>query len=239
MKKTLLVYLSVCILLINACTPQVTVTPVPVQATDPAPIIVTQPPIAVTPTVGDKPVVPNSYTNSIFGLSFQFPSSWFGPDEYISGQQLRVEVGSDVVYPYGNPPGQPSDVKNSYSVVIQLYKANQNPFWKDTYLSLQNLKDGESQSGTRSLIIRVRQLDLGRFKGFEYIATLSESAKTDNVYGRDVLLFDDQTNDLLTIDGQPNNVEVSNGTNWRTDYQKIDEANLTIFHKIVESISIK
>ena len=106
-----------------------------------------------------------SYANSTLGLGFRYPSSWFGPDEYVSDQNLRVEVGSDKVYPYGEQPEQPSDVKNSYNVVIQYTKNNQNPYWKDTYQSLQNLKDGESLSGTRSLIIRDRQLDLGRFKG--------------------------------------------------------------------------
>jgi hypothetical protein len=121
-------------------------------------------------------------------------------------------------------------VKNSYNVVIQYTKNNQNSYWKDTYQSLQNLKDGESLSDARSLVIRVRQLDIGRFKGFEYISTLSETAQTDHVYAREVMLFDEQTNDLLTIMGQPNNVEVSHGANWRDAYQMIDEANLSSFH---------
>ncbi len=227
------------ILIITACTPQETATPVTVLATEPTTAVETQIPIAVTPTAEDSPVTPNSYKNSAFGLGFQYPFNWFGPDEYIAEQTLRVEVGSDIVYPYGNPPNQPSDFKNSYNVVIQYTKNNQNPFWKHTYQSLQNLKDGESISGERSLIVRVRQLNLGRFKGFEYISTLSETAQTDHVYAREVILFDEQTNDLLTITGQPNNVEVSSGTNWRDVYRSFDEANLTFFHEIVDSITIQ
>jgi len=246
--------------MITACIPQVTATPMslpattvplpatnvplpatstPLPATEPAASAATQTPIVVLPTDGDKPVIQNPYTNGTFGLRFQYPFNWFGPEEYISGQTLRVEVGSDVVYPYGELPEKPSDVKNSYNVVLQYTKNNQNPYWKDTYQSLLTLKDGESLSGVRSLIIRVRQLDLGRFKGFEYIFTLPETAQTDHVYGREVMLFDEQTNDLLTITGQPNNVEVSNGTQWRELYRTIDEANLTFFHDIVESITIK
>ena len=53
------------------------------------------------------------------------------------------------------------------------------------------------------------------------------------------MLFDEQTNDLLTIVGQPNNVEISNGAQWRDVYRTIDEANLKFFHDIVESITIK
>ncbi len=53
------------------------------------------------------------------------------------------------------------------------------------------------------------------------------------------MLFDKQTDDLLTIMGQPNNVEVSNGANWRDVYRSIDEANLTIFHEIVDSMTMK
>ncbi len=147
-------------------------------------------------------------------------------------------MGSDSVYPYGNPPETPSEVKNSYNVVVQYEKNNQNPYWKDTYQSLQNLKDGESLSGARSLITRVRQVELGRFIGYEYIFTLPESAQTEHVYGREVMLFDEQTNDLLTIMGQPNNVEVSNGANWRDVYRSIDEANLELFNEIVDSITV-
>jgi hypothetical protein len=174
----------------------------------------------------------------MFGFGFKYPSDWFGPEEYISGETLRVEVGSDTVYPYGEPPEEPSDVMNSYNIVLQYTKANQNPFWKEPYQTLQNLKDGESVSDTRSLITRVRAIDLGRLKGFEYIFTLPETAQTEHVYGREVMLFDEQTDDLLTIMGQPNNVEVSNGAQWRDVYRSIDEANLTIFHEIVESMTI-
>jgi hypothetical protein len=235
MQKTLLAFLLMGILISTACTSQVTATPVSLPATS----VETQTPIAVSSTDGDQPVIRNPYTNSAFGLRFQYPFNWFGPSECVSDETLRVEVGSDIVYPYGEPPEQPSDVKNSYSVVIQYTKNNQNSDWKDTYQSLLNLKDDESLSGARSLIIRVRQLNLGRYKGFEYIFTLPETAQTERVYGRKVILLDEQTNDLLTIMGQPNNVEVGNGKEWRDVYQAIDEVNLTFFHEIVESITLE
>ncbi len=178
------------------------------------------------------------YTNSTFGFGFQFPSSWFGPEEYVSDDTLRVEVGSDKVYPYGEPPEQPSEVKNSYNVVIQYTKNNQNQYWKDTYQSLVNLKDGESFSDGRSLVIRVGPLQLGKFEGIEYISTLSDTAQTEPIYTRNIILVDDQSN-LLTVMGQPNNVEVNDGANWRDVYRMIDEENSVIFHDIVESITVE
>jgi hypothetical protein len=239
MQKTVPVYLFMYIVMMTACTPQLTVTPAPLPTLEPSTSVETQVPNTTSPTEMDQSSIWKSYSNTEFGFGFQYPSAWFGPEEYISGQTLRVEVGSDKVYPYGEPPEQPSDVKNSYDVVIQYTKNNQNPSWKDTYQSIINLKDGESLSGVRSQVIRVRQLDLGRFKGFEFISTLSETAQTEHVYIREVMLFDEQTNDLLTIMGQPNNVEVSNGTNWRDAYRTIDEANLTFFHEIVESMTLE
>ena len=238
MKKPITLFLLMMIVTLNACVPLATTTPGTLPTTVTAISVETQIPTAVLPTQVDQSSIRKSYSNNVFGFGFQFPSNWFGPEEYISGQTLRVEVGSDIVYPYGEIPGQPSDVKNSYTVVIQYTKNNQNPSWKDTYQSLQNLKDGESLSDIRSLTIRVRHLVSGRFKGFEYISTLSETAQTDHVYAREVMLFDEQTNDLLTIVGKPNNVEVSNGMNWRDVFQTIDEANLIFFNKIVESITI-
>jgi hypothetical protein len=222
----------------NACASQGSGTFEPIVAGEPTIAVPTQVPVAVSPTVEDQPANLKTYTNSDFGLGFQYPSNWFGPDEYISGQDLRVAVGSDVVYPYGEMPEQPSEVKNSYSVILQYSKNSQNQYWKDTYRSLLNLKDGESYSDGRSMIIRVQQLNIGRFKGIEYISTLSETAQTDPVYIRQVILIDDQSN-LLTIMGTPNNVEVSSGTEWRDVYRKIDEANQTFFHDIVDSITLQ
>jgi hypothetical protein len=239
MKKTLPLLLVLIIFTINACTSPVTATPAPLPATVPAASGGTQIPIHGSPTEVDQSATWKLYTNSAFGLGFHYPSNWFGPGEYVSDETLRVEVGSDMVYPYGEPPEQPSDGKNSYNVVIQYTKNNQNSYWKDTYQPLQNLKDGGSLSDARSLLIKVRQLNIGRFKGFEYITTLSETGQTDHFYIRSVMLYDEQTNDLLTIMGQPYNVEVSNGTDWRDAYRTIDEANLAFFHEIVESITVK
>ena len=180
-----------------------------------------------------------SYANSTFGLGFQYPSGWFGPDEYVSDQSLRVEVGSDKVYPYGtDKTEQIYETKNSYYVLIQFSKNEQNQVWNDTYQSLINLQDGESLSDARSLIIRVRQLKVGRFDGVEYISTLSETAQTEPVYIRQIILFDEQSN-VLTIMGTPNNVEISNGVAWRNAYQMVDEENLALFRQIVESITVE
>ena len=238
MKKTLTLFLLISIFTISACAPLVNAAREPLPATEPAASVETQIPVAVSPTEVDQPTILKLYTNSAFGLGFQYPSNWFGPDEYVSGETIRVSVGSDKVYPYGEAPEQPSEVKNSYYVVIQYTKNDQSQYWKDTYQSLLNLKDGESLSGARSLIIRVRKLDLGRFEGFEYISTLSQTAQTDHVYGREVILIDKQSN-LLTISGTPNNVEISQGTEWRDVYRMIDKANLTFFHQILESIKIE
>lgn len=228
MKKTLTQFLFLIIFTVSACAPAGTAAPV-----------MTQLPVNVPPTEADQSAVRKLYTNSAFGFGFQYPSDWFGPEEYTSGNDLRVEVGSDKVYPYGTDrTEQTYEIRNSYYVVIQYSKNTQNEFWKDIYQSLIKLKDGESLSDARSLTIRVRQLNVGRFEGIEYISTLSETAQTEPVYIRQVILIDGQS-DLLTIMGTPNNVEVSNGTEWRAAYQAIDEANLTLFHEIVESITVE
>lgn len=230
MKKTLVLSLLVSILILSACTPQAAATPVPVEPTVPTAVPVTE---AVESPLWTE------YTNSTFGLSFQYPSSWFGPDEYISDQDLRLQIGSDVVYPYGTDrTEQIYEIKNSYYVTIQYSKNTQNDVWEETYNSLLALQDGESLSDARSQLIRVRQLSLGAFEGIEYIATLSDTAQTEPVYGRQVILFDEQSN-VLTIFGTPNNVVIEDGADWRDVYRMIDEENLTLFHEIVESMTIQ
>jgi hypothetical protein len=260
MKKTLSLFLLMLTLLISACAPRLTPTPQSTQPAAPAQVQTatsepntaeptTAPPqSAATPqsaaatasaTVEEPAVQSQTYTNSTFGLSFEYPLGWFGPDEYVSDQVLRVAVGSDVVYPYGTDRmEQLYTLEDSYYVVIQYSQNDQNQVWTDTYQSLASLQDGESVSDARSLVIRVRQVNLGRFEGIEYITTLSETAQTEPVYIRQVILFDEQSN-VISIMGAPNNVTVSSETGWRTAYQSVDEANLEIFHQIVESIVVE
>ena len=238
MKNTLALLLMT-ILTLSACTPKAGVDPEPPPAAEPVVVIEMATPNAGSPADAEAPDDWKTYMNSAFGLSFQYPGAWFGPDEYISDHTLRVAVGSDVVYPYGTDrTEQIYEINNSYYVIIQYSQNDQNLNLNDTYQLLLNLQDGESFSDARSLLTRVRPLTLGRFEGYEYISTLSESAQTEPFYSRGVLLLDDQSN-LLTLMGAPNNVAISNSSGWRAAYQKVDEENLELFHDILESVTIQ
>jgi hypothetical protein len=246
MKKIVTFVLLVLIFSMTACTPAATAAPTLPPATQPAAATTpTQPEPSAEPTAVTAPTEaqPSSglkqYSNSAFGLSFAYPAGWFGPDEYISEPTLRVAIGSDVVYPYGTGlEEQVYTLKNSYAMVIQYTKNNQNDFFQETYQKLSGLQEGQSLSDARSMITLVRRLNLGRFEGFEYISTLSETAQTEAVYSREVILVDDQSN-LLTVMGTPNNVEVASGQQWRDVYRAVDQANVEIFHQIIDSLLIE
>lgn len=241
MKNSLPLLLLLVPLTINACASAETIIPTPratavPRLTIPAQTVPTQIPTDVAPTKTDPVADRKTYANSEFGLEFEYPSNWFGPTEYVSDQMLRLEIGSDVVYPYGTDPTlRVYELKNSYVVLIQYSKNDQNTYWKETYQSLVDLAEGESLSTARSKVIKVKDLELGRFKGVEYISTLSDTAQTEPVYLRQVILFDDQSN-VLTVMGQPNNVWLGEGIGWRQEYQRIDGANAALFHQILESI---
>lgn len=249
MKKTLTLFALIIAFAISACVPQVIDTPVlptmepTLVAVIESPAITEAPVTDSTATDAPVPMDPSgmkSYSNSEFGLSFQFPAIWFGPEEYISEGSLRVEVGSDQVYPYGTDPSERIyNLRNSYSVLLQYSKDNQDQYWRDLYQSMLELQDGESISDARGMLIRVRQFTLGRFEGIEYISTLSETAQTDPAYTRSVILLDPQSSELVTVLGQPINVEVNEGENWRDVYRAIDEANQEAFYWIVDSITIQ
>ena len=51
------------------------------------------------------------------------------------------------------------------------------------------------------------------------------------------MAFDEDLN-WLRISGFPNLVEITDESNWKEDYRRVDQANLDIFHKLVESILI-
>jgi hypothetical protein len=257
MRKTYTRFVLLVLVIISACAPRQTATPEPAYTAMPQPAVETPAPAATEmtpnpePTVGEAaPASPDAtatevaaawkpYTNSVFGFSFQYPASWYGPDEYVSDQSLRVAVGSDKVYPYGTSlEEQIPTIKNSYLVVIQYIQNNQNQFWQEAYQPVAALQDGETLSNQRGMTIRVRAVQLGRFQGVEYITTLSDTAQTEPVYIRQVILFDDQSN-VLSIMGSPNNVEISPAAGWREAYQAIDEANLALFRQIVDTIIVK
>lgn len=196
-------------------------------------------PASATPIGTEVPADRKSYRNNEFGFGFQYPASWYGPDEYITEQTLRVEVGADVVYPYGTGIEERIyTVKNAYYVTIQYSINDQNLYWQETYQALAALQDGEMIADKRSLTIKIRQLQLGRFEGIEYISTLSETAQTEPVYTRQVILFDEQSN-MLTIMGTPNNVDLNGRAGWRDAYQAVDAANQAIFNQIIESVAVQ
>jgi hypothetical protein len=243
--KTSILFVSLSFLLLTGCVSANTAVP-PVATDDVAPIATDLPPVLT-----DSPDGPDSgwqtYTNPDLGISFQFPSSWFGPDEYIVEGDIRLEIGSDVVYPYGTSrEEQVYTLPDSYYILIE-YRPNtdnlalddyKNSSWISQPLGMFDLADGETRTTARSLEIKVRDLEIGRFKGVEYIATLSETAQTERFYSRQVFLMDDQLN-ILMISGSPNNVEVADSVNWKADFQRVDEANLETFYHVIESIVIQ
>ena len=193
----------------------------------------------VTEQYGQDAFDDKTYESSEFGLSFRYPPGWFGPDEYISGQTLRVAVGSDVIYPYGTGrEEQVFTVPDAYYVVVQFTRADDNPFTDETLDALSGLADGDSISDQRGLITRVRPLELGGYQGFEYIATLSESAQTEPFFARQVILRDGRSS-TLTIMATPNNMQISAGEDWRAAYRRVDEAHLPDFRLIVDSVRLE
>lgn len=234
----LLILVFTFLLTITACSSEVI--PPAIEMTSTA-VVTSEISPSITPTQTESPTgtpETNHYQNDRFGISFSYPAGWFGPEEYLADQELRVEIGSDVVYPYGTDrTEQIYTVADSYYVVIQYSPASDFPYWREMYDLLANMKDGESRSDMRSLIIRVAEVSVGDFKGYEHISTLSETAQTERVYSRQVILFDDQGN-LLVLTGSPNNVQVEDVNRWREVYQLLDEENLPYFYQVLNSIQI-
>ena len=205
----------------------------------PAPEVETPLPTNPSEMPSETPVPDNHqvYSNGFFGFQMQFPVGWYGPDEYVVDNIMRLAIGSDVVYPYGTDRlDQVYTVKNAYYITIQYTLNNQNQYFIDQLNLLRSMQDGESVSTARSELIRVREVKIGNFEGLEYISTLSSTAQTEPVYTREILLVDPQSN-MLTISGSPNNVEIAAGSDWRTAYKAVDEANQDVFHEIADSIA--
>ena len=61
------------------------------------------------------------YENPTTGIRFSFPGDWFGPEVYEYDNGIRIEIGSDLVYPYGTSvQDRVSSRSDAYFIVIQL-----------------------------------------------------------------------------------------------------------------------
>jgi len=239
--------LIVVFLLQNGCTSGNVPIP-PVEMDEPATPTPTLPPDLFLDSRPDMMPGWLLYTNELAGFSFQYPEAWFGPEVYEVEDDLRIEIGSDIVYPYGTDrTEQIYEVKNSYYILIQ-YRPNSNNWTLDEYMKnapwaipsfeMLPLADGESRSTARSLETKFRDVELGQFRGVEYIATLSDTAQTERAYSRQVFLFDENLN-ILMIASSPNNVEVLDAANWKDDYRQVDEANQIILYQVMDSIVVE
>lgn len=202
-----------------------------------------------TPEVPDDPFAGwQAYTNENFQLSLMIPPMWYGPDVYEVDDEVRLAIGSDTVYPYGTDRAdQHYSAQDSYYITIQyrrnpgystLQEYSEAQPWMSTYMALLDLEDGESISGMRDLNIKVRDVEVGQFRGLEYIATLSETAQTEYFYARQVMLFDEDLNALMIM-GFPNNVKIAEGGDWREAYRNVDQAYQPVFEAVVESIVVE
>jgi hypothetical protein len=187
------------------------------------------------------------YINDSVGFRYLYPAAWYGPEVYETEGSMRLEVGSDMVYPYGTDRmEQVTTIPDSYYTTIQYFENIEgrtwddfiNSGWIDAYLGLLELENGGSITTPRSLTIRVKEVTLGDFVGLEYIATLSDTAQTERGYLREITAFDEDLN-WLRITGSPNLVVITDPENWKDDYSRVDLANLEIFTTLAESIVIK
>ena len=225
------------IILLAACTPREPVS-------QPVPAATGQPTLTFVPT-GQPTAFPpqptpsaREYANDKLGLRFQFPAGWQGPDVYEWENGVRLEVGTDVVYPYGTGLDERHyTLADAYYITVQ-YDAKGSRQPDAMAADLLTLADGESVSGPRSLITRVRAVQVGGFSGVEYIVTLPDSAQTEFFYTRNVMLSDAQSN-LLSILGNPNNVQPAEGESLRDAYQWVDAAHEQAFHNLVDSIQVE
>lgn len=186
------------------------------------------------------------YRNEDYGFRFLYPADWFGPEINDTDGFLRIEVGSDQVYPYGtNREDQITTIPDSYYVLIQYVENREgrtwedfeNSGWIDSYLALLEKEDGHFILTPRLVATRIGEVSLGDFSGLMYLATILDNAQTERAYGREVVLFDSELN-WLRISATPNMVQISDPEKWKNDYARVDTAHLETFLTLLESIEI-
>lgn len=246
--KTKLIYtlmMSLILILFGGCgapsasetvSPSPTTASVPTEAPEPTPEPTENP-------FGDW----MEYRNADYGFRFLYPADWYGPEISDSDGFLRIEVGSDQVYPYGTSrEDQITTIPDSYYILIQYVENREGRTWDDfissgwidTYLALQDKADGQFILTPRLVATRIGEVNLGDFSGLMYIATVPDNAQTERAYVREVVLFDSELN-WLRISVTPNLVQVADPEKWKNDYARVDTSYLETFLILLESIEIE
>lgn len=212
----------------------------------PEDIVVDEP--APTPEATENPFGDwMEYKNEDVGFRFLYPADWFGPEVSASEGSLRIEIGSDIVYPYGTSrEEQITSIPDSYYILIQYIENTTERSWEDytssgwidTYLALQEMEDGQFTLTPRSVATRIGEVTLGDFSGLMYLATIPDSAQTERVYLREAMLFDSELN-WLRISATPNMVQIADPEKWKNDYARVDTAHLETFLTLLNSIEIE
>lgn len=184
--------------------------------------------------------IAGSYNNEDFGLSFNYPSSWFGPEEYENAETLRVEVGSDTVYPYGtSPEDRVRTIPASYFVILQLDDNNHpNEFAMQQLEDLKKMKVEEESSDQRNKLIKIRDINENGLTGVEYISTVSESAQSEFYYTRSAVLQNSEGK-ILIINANVENVTIpENATrkDWMEIFSEADKNNIQYFRMILDTV---
>ena len=234
------------LLLISGCA-----APTPVETESPV-----SPTIADDPTEEPEPTPEPTenpfgdwleYQNEDYGFRFLYPIDWYGPEVSDTDGFLRIEVGSDQVYPYGTSrEEQITSIPDSYYVLIQYVENRENRTWDDfiasgwidTHLALLDKEDGQFILTPRLVATRIGEVSLGDFSGLMYLATVPDNAQTERAYAREVVLFDSALN-WLRISATPSMVQIADAENWKNDYARVDTANLEVFLTLLNSIEIE
>lgn len=187
------------------------------------------------------------YRNEDYGFRFLYPAAWFGPEVHDTDGFLRIEVGSDQVYPYGTSrEEQITTTPDSYYVLIQYVENRENRTWDDfinsgwidAYLELSEKQDGGFILTPRLVATRIGEVNLGEFSGLMYLATIPDNAQTERAYMREVVLFDSELN-WLRISASPNMVQIADPEKWKNDYARVDTVYLETFLTLLNSIVIE
>ena len=107
--------------LLSACSaaaPDSTEEPIPISTVQEMPDTTPSPEVTENP-FGEW----TEYINEPVNFRYLYPSAWFGPEVDESEGSLRLEVGSDVVYPYGTSrEDQITTVPDSYYITNQYFE---------------------------------------------------------------------------------------------------------------------
>lgn len=193
-----------------------------------------QPQVSVAPA--DQTVNWKTYVQNTYHISFSYPSSWLGPEEYPKDNPTYISIGTFKPHKWGEDRSFDVPTKDSYFVTIQIIESKDADPWMAEINEAFNLKLNQSFNSHGRRTTKIQDMKIAGKKASEFIIDNDPNGATEGGYAREVIIM--YPNFVILIKGEPTIISSLSSTDVDTKARIIDQQYKATFDQILSTFHI-